>query len=91
MITEFQNGNIRMLSRNGNEFTRFTKLSNSLSNLECDCIVAGEIVVLDQDGRPNFRKLMYSRKESYTYYVFDILYLNGKNLIGHPLNKEKKY
>lgn len=90
MIAEIRGGNIQLLSRKGNTFTRFSQLCTSLSKLGCSCILDGEVVVVDTDGRPNFRKLMYSRKEQYTYYVFDILYLKGKNLINLPLVERKE-
>jgi bifunctional non-homologous end joining protein LigD len=71
-----------------------SSLVSSLTELCQDSIVLdGEIVILDEQGRPDFQShqrrmnvdnaldIQYlSREIPATLYVFDILYLNGKNL-----------
>ncbi|WP_373075608.1 DNA ligase D, partial [Zeaxanthinibacter enoshimensis] len=65
---------------------------DELESLPHDCILDGEVVVLEKDGTPNFQKLQnYSAKTQGTlrYYVFDILYLNGHNTTELPLLDRK--
>ncbi len=76
--------------------------SNEYSNVIIRCkeslILDGEIVVLNEEGIPDFQ--MHQRRMNVesaskiaaletgmaaTYYVFDILYLDGRNLQGLPL------
>lgn len=90
VMTQIQNGKICMMSKNGREFTRFSQICNSLFEINYDVVLDGEIVVLDQDGKPNFSKLMFSRKNQLTYYAFDILSLKGKSLMRLPLIRRKE-
>ncbi len=86
-------GHVRLLSRNENDFSaRFPSLANALSNLPDDSVVDGEIVALDETGRPSFNVL-----QNYThaatplqFYTFDLLHLAGKNLRDRPLEYRRE-
>jgi len=60
-------------------------------------VLDGEIVALDTQGRSHFQ-LLQSRmqgdrdgqKSPLAYYVFDILYLNGHQLLDRPLSERRK-
>jgi bifunctional non-homologous end joining protein LigD len=58
-----------------------------------DAIFDGEIVALDEEGHSNFQKLQNSltnkEDKDLRYYIFDILYLNGKDLRALPLIERK--
>ena len=76
-------GRVRLLSRNGNDFSaRFPSVANALSKLPDDSVVDGEIVALDETGRPSFNVLQnYNHAATpLQFYVFDLLHLAGKNL-----------
>jgi bifunctional non-homologous end joining protein LigD len=77
------------VSRKGNTFQSFTKLCNAFASLKCEnAVLDGEIVCLENDGRPCFSKLMTRRVEPY-FIAYDLLWLNGKDLRGLPLIKRK--
>lgn len=85
---------VNLYSRNKNSFnTVFSEIANDLLNLKAQAILDGEIVVLDAKGRSHFQLMQnYQRTKqgSLYYYVFDILYLNGRDLRELPLIERKK-
>ena len=50
----------RMLSKNKNRLRRFERL---LETLPQGCVFDGEIVALDETGRPIFNDLLFGRRE----------------------------
>ena len=54
-----------------------------------DAILDGEIVALDRNGRPSFRELT-RRTSTVAYAVFDVLWLNGRDLRPLPLERRKR-
>jgi bifunctional non-homologous end joining protein LigD len=50
-------------------------------------VIDGEIVALDQNGRPSFNVLQnYGTATAVVYYVFDVLLLAGQDLMREPLS-----
>ncbi len=90
-----RDGTVAVVSRNGNDFTQKFPELQSLSEAfsERPVVVDGEICVLDDGGRPSFSALQerldrFGRtgvKVPITYVVFDLLYGNGRDLRGEPL------
>jgi ATP-dependent DNA ligase len=81
------------MSRNGNDFSaRFPSVANALSKLPDDSIVDGEIVVLDETGRPSFNVLQnYNHTDTpLQFYAFDLLHLAGKTLRDRPLDERRE-
>jgi bifunctional non-homologous end joining protein LigD len=77
------------MSRNGNDFSaRFPSIANALAKLPDDSVVDGEIVALDETGRPSFNVLQnYNHAATLLqFYAFDLLHLAGKNLRDRPLD-----
>ena len=70
-----------MLSKNRNHMKRFDAL---LGGLPTGCIFDGEIVALDEAGRPRFKWLMFRRRAP-VYVAFDVLYADGQDLRSVPL------
>jgi bifunctional non-homologous end joining protein LigD len=66
---------VRLVSRNGNVFTSFLRLCEGLSRdlKGRRCVLDGEIVCLDPDGKPTFKNLLFRRAEP-VFYAFDILW-----------------
>src|SRR2546425_6922358 len=55
-------------------------------------VLDGEIVALDEEGRPSFQLLQNREKEPHPmqYVVFDIVYLDGQQLFRVPLEDRKR-
>jgi bifunctional non-homologous end joining protein LigD len=52
-------------------------------------VLDGEIVALGDDGRPSFQALQHRtshQKHQIVFYAFDVLYADGQDLTGEPLN-----
>jgi bifunctional non-homologous end joining protein LigD len=66
---------VRLISRNGNTFKSFPRLQEGLARdlKGRRCVLDGEIVCLDPDGKPQFRDLLFRRAEP-LFYAFDILW-----------------
>ena len=63
----------------------------ALVPLPGETVIDGEVVALDDSGRPSFNTLQNhgSAKVPIFYYVFDVMQLEGKDLTGLPLAKRK--
>ncbi len=96
-IAEVQDGEgpqVRLYSRNDLDFTaRYPEVVADLGQLGIEAVLDGEVVVLDAQGRPQFRLLQYYLQDPQAgvlvYFVFDILYLAGHDLTHLPLHRRK--
>ena len=99
------NRSLRMVSRNQNEQTdEFPELHVIADQLDCrSCIVDGEIVALDENGRASFSMMQQrsglslegkrrtaDRTVFILYYAFDLLYLDGYSLMKVDLEQRKE-
>src|SRR4029077_17739305 len=90
----FKDGkDVRLVSRNNKEFN-YSQLLDSLKSLPAKHVVLdGEIATLDEKGRSSFQLLqMFKSSEQrvpLVYYVFDLLFLDGKDLRGAPLSTRR--
>ena len=86
---------VSLLSRNQNDLSaRFPEIVDAVKNLSADeCVIDGEVVALDEQGRSSFQLLqareMEGRKSPVYFYAFDLLQLDGKSLISLPLEARK--
>ena len=77
-----------LFSRRGNVLNiRFPSIVGAFRFLPDGAILDGELVVLDDDGRPSFSDLQNSRftPDALYFYVFDLLAYKGKDLRKLPL------
>src|SRR5688572_25329875 len=92
-IAEINPTGNKLYSRNGLTFDKaYPKIFHALKSIKKETVIDGEIVVFDEEGRPNFQKLQnYKSNDRYTiqYYVFDCLHLDGKDLTDLPLLERK--
>ena len=95
-LTIKSGGKVKLLSRNENDLTqKFDDIARALTDLPCEeCVIDGEVVALDEAGRSSFQLLqareMEGREEPLSYYVFDLLQLDGKKLSALPLTIRKE-
>ncbi|GEO10837.1 non-homologous end-joining DNA ligase [Segetibacter aerophilus] len=93
-IAEVNKGKVKLYSRNGNSFlSNYPDVVDALSKLKVNAVFDGEVVVLNEEGNPDFQKLQhYEQFRNYPlqYYIFDLLELNGKKLYSTPLIERKK-
>jgi len=86
---------VSLLSRNQNELDgRFPEIVEAIKNLPAaECVIDGEVVALDEEGRSSFQLLqareMEGRKSPIYFYAFDLLQLDGKSLVGLLLEARK--
>jgi bifunctional non-homologous end joining protein LigD len=87
---------VSLPSRNENELAgRFPEIVEAIKNLPArECVIDGEVVALDDEGRSSFQLLqaleLEGRKSPVRFYVFDLLQLDGKGLIKLPLGQRKE-
>ncbi|HEX7950685.1 MAG TPA: DNA ligase D [Candidatus Limnocylindrales bacterium] len=87
---------VRLLTRNLKDGgTYFPGLLSTPSWIEArEAIVDGEVVALDDAGRPDFSLLQEhlgdASATALVYQVFDLLYLDGRSLLKVPLEDRKR-
>lgn len=93
-IAEVNNKDVKLYSRKGNSFlSAYPEVAGELSKMKLNAVLDGEIVVLNEEGNPDFQKLQdYGLNKNFPlhYYVFDLLELNGKKLYAVPLIERKE-
>jgi bifunctional non-homologous end joining protein LigD len=88
-------GRVRVYSRSGYDWTeQFSQIARAAEGLWArELIVDGEATVLGKTGLPDFqalpRELAKKHSDRLTYQVFDLLYLDGRDLRGLPLIERK--
>ncbi|OWQ45417.1 DNA ligase D [Roseateles noduli] len=94
LMARVDKGKVRLMTRGGNDWTaRLPSLAEALAALGLDNgWLDGEIVVLRDDGAPDFNLLQNAighpkrtRHEDIVYFLFDVPFLNGHDLREVPL------
>jgi bifunctional non-homologous end joining protein LigD len=93
-IAVVERGEARLWSRNERDLgRRFPVLVEALAKLPVRSVVLdGEIVVLDEAGKPDFEALQYSEPARATrlyFYAFDLLHLDGADQTRLPLAERR--
>ncbi len=87
---------VQMLTRSGLDWpARMRGIAAEVAKLPCEsATLDGEVVVLAEDGNTSFAELQAAFQENarhpLTYFCFDLLHLDGRNLRGLPLIERKK-
>ncbi|SFR68750.1 ATP-dependent DNA ligase LigD ligase module /ATP-dependent DNA ligase LigD phosphoesterase module /ATP-dependent DNA ligase LigD polymerase module [Agromyces sp. CF514] len=104
VLARTDGGGLRMVSRNGNDVTaRYPELAGLPSALRGDALVDGELVALDDDGRPSF-ELLQSRMNltrarevqrlattaPVRLLLFDVLEIAGDDVTEAPYHERRR-
>jgi DNA ligase D-like protein (predicted ligase) len=84
---------VRLFSRRSKSFNhQYPYIVEALGELPKNTVVDGEIVALDEFGRPNFNLLQNFRSEASRihYFVFDLLVCDGRDLSRLPLIERRE-
>jgi bifunctional non-homologous end joining protein LigD len=88
-------GKVRLLTRKGLDWTeKFPNVAAAVARLPArSALIDGEVVVEDDHGISSFSALQAALKEHtedvFVYYVFDLLYRDGRELCELPLTERK--
>ncbi len=94
-IARIADGETRLFTRNGHDWTeKYQPVAEFLSQLPCkSALIDGEICVQTPTGATSFGLLQDAlaegAAEKLTYFVFDLMYLDGYDLRGVPLRARK--
>jgi bifunctional non-homologous end joining protein LigD len=84
-------GRVVLLSRNLKDATaQYPAVTQAVARVRADsALLDGEIVALDERGRPSFQALHHHEARRLAYYVFDLLHVNGRDLMKRPLHERR--
>jgi len=84
---------VELISRNDKSFKeKFYPVYKAVQQWNINAVVDGEVVMLDENGKSNFGALQNWQTESdgeIYFYVFDLLWMNGKDLMQIPLSERR--
>jgi DNA ligase D-like protein (predicted ligase) len=89
-----QDNEVMVFSRNGKMLTQFPNIYTELLKVRGrSFILDGELVVLDEQGRPSFTLIQNIRrnKRPVSFYVFDVLHFDGRDFLKTPLRERRKF
>jgi DNA ligase D-like protein (predicted ligase) len=84
---------VTLWSRRENLFTKqFPRIVRACEQLKPDTLIDGEVVALDETGRPSFNLLQHHRSKASAiqYYAFDLIIYRGKSLRNVPLETRQQ-
>lgn len=103
-LISLEDGQVRIRSRNHNDITlQFPELQVGDKGFRATCgLFDAEIVCLDKNGRPDFKKVITrlmtngdaavqkaTKANPVACYLFDCLYLDGRPILQEPLQRRK--
>ncbi|MDP4130666.1 MAG: DNA ligase D [Bacteroidota bacterium] len=93
-VAKINKGKAGIESRHNISFDeKFLPVKQALEKWSANAVVDGEIIALTEDGRPDFQELQGFLKQGkaaiLVYYLFDLLWYEGKDYTGLPLIERK--
>lgn len=93
-VLSVNGGRARLFSKSGHDWThRFPELAAEAAALP-DCLLDGEMVALDDQGRSDFEGLLNAlsnrRTAGLVFYAFDVLAIEGEDLRSLPYAQRKR-
>jgi DNA ligase D-like protein (predicted ligase) len=86
-------GKVQLRSRNDNDFSlRYHRIVKALQPMPDETVIDGEVIALDAEGRPSFNLLQNygSADAPLHFFIFDVLILKGKDVMGETLVKRRE-
>jgi bifunctional non-homologous end joining protein LigD len=90
-----ERGKVQLLTRKGLDWTKkFPNIAAAVKKLSAHtALIDGEVIIVDEKGVSTFSGLQAALKageqETFIYYVFDLLHIDGRNLSELPLVERK--
>lgn len=106
VMVSLDEGKVTLRSRNNVDLTRkFPELIDAEKSFRASCgLFDGEIVCLDEAGRPVFKEVIHRmqrssegdieramKKHKAYCYLFDVLYLDGRPVVNEPLIRRRTW
>lgn len=87
-------GRVELWSRNHKPLdSDYPEVAAAVAKLKCrSAVLDGEIVAVDAQGRSRFQLLQgreIGERPNLVYYVFDVLYLDGENVMPRPIEERR--
>jgi len=95
ILARCEGGKVKLLTRNENDWTaKMQSLAREVARLRLKTAwLDGEVVVMGGNGIPDFNALQnaFDKKgtEGLTYFVFDVLWLDGKDFRAQPFSERR--
>jgi bifunctional non-homologous end joining protein LigD len=82
---------VTLWSRNLKDATPlYPSIARAVADINArNALLDGEIVALDEEGRPSFQALHHQSAHVLVYYVFDALHVDGRELLKAPLQERR--
>ena len=106
VMISLDEGKVTLRTRNNNDITaKFPELLSAEKSFRATCgLFDGEIVCLDEEGRPVFKDVINRmqrssegdieramKKQPAFCYLFDVLYLDGRAVVNEPLERRRDW
>jgi bifunctional non-homologous end joining protein LigD len=80
-------------SRNLKDATaQYPSIARSVADVHADsALLDGEVVALDENGQPSFQALHHQSSGVLVYYAFDVLHLDGRDMLKVPLDERRAH
>ncbi|UOE52495.1 DNA ligase D [Mucilaginibacter sp. SMC90] len=91
-IANLQKDEVSLISRNNLPFEKYYPINDALKKWGMNAVLDGELLVLNDKGISDFGAMQNWRSEAdgnLVFYIFDILWYEGKNLMGLPLSERQ--
>ena len=93
-LSYLNGSNVELRSRNNLSFDKkYKEITVALQQWNMHAVIDGEIVVLNEEGHPDFealQKWILAPNGNLVYFVFDVIWLDGYDLMQQPLGERRE-
>jgi bifunctional non-homologous end joining protein LigD len=91
MIAVKDGRKVTLFSRNGKDMTKtYPSVAAAVASIATTTVMLdGEVIALDEQGQPSFQALHHQSTVVTVYYAFDVLHIDGRDLIQTPLDDRR--